>query len=486
MSRSQRQNQKYVDFSGGYQNFTSPLLLKSNESPLCINVDISRSGILSKAKGFGVLTSSATPLGTPRGIYVWNKEDGANEIYTAFGSHLYKIVNNQFQEIGFIGNGTEKIEFAKVYIDTSTEGIEGVFEERLYMACGFSQELSYTTGSNVKTVTGVYAQHIAEYKGRIYLGNVKKGTKVSPTRVLFSEVSSDSFLDENFIDDLGEAVVALKEYKNYLFVMGQNKMASYDNYALRILTTDGGTTNSETVQITNERMLRYNRAGVFMVGNGTDIVSRPVEDWLNRINTQHDVTAYIDNKGRYCLLIGDITRDGIAYSNVILRYDVLMNSWDILTGRPYLYGSRNNAGGVYEAYLQDKALPAIYQDGIGYALKNSSQTTTYRTPKLYGSLSNIDDIKNAYEIDITYKPQNTEEFIEVLYRLDGKGDWQAIEGTNQNIPLSGMEDIKVHTLHMPPASAGQFIELSFIHSSQHNKFEIYCINLTYDVEINGK
>lgn len=373
-----------------------------------------------------------------------------------------------------------------MYIDTSTGGIGGVFEERLYMACGFTQELSYTKGEDVKTVSGIYAKHIAEYKSRIYIGNVKKNNKILPTRILYSEINTDEFLDDNFIDDLGEAVVALKEFKNYLFVMGKNKIASYDDYSLRILTTDGGTTNSETVQITNKRMLIYNRAGVFMLGDQFDIVSRPIEDWLEKISVQHDVTAYIDDRGGYCLLIGNINKDGVEYSNVVLRYDVLMNAWSILTGRPYIYGARNNSGGIHQTYVQDRSLSTIYQDGIGYSLNTSSQISVYRTPKLYGSLSNIDDVKNAYEIDITYKPQNVKEFVEVQYRLDGKGDWRTIEGQSDNIPLSGTEDIKVHTLKMPPASAGQFIELNFTHSSSNNKFEIYCINLTYDVEINGK
>ena len=52
MARSKRVIQKYIDFSGGYQTFTSPLLLKVNESPFLYNVDISKPGILAKSLGY--------------------------------------------------------------------------------------------------------------------------------------------------------------------------------------------------------------------------------------------------------------------------------------------------------------------------------------------------------------------------------------------------------------------------------------------------
>jgi len=50
--RTKRVTQKYIDFSGGYQGFVSPLLLKTNETPFAYNTDMSRPGQLRKAAGY--------------------------------------------------------------------------------------------------------------------------------------------------------------------------------------------------------------------------------------------------------------------------------------------------------------------------------------------------------------------------------------------------------------------------------------------------
>ena len=69
MARSKRVVQRYVDFSGGYQTFTSPLLLKVNESPFLYNVDISKPGILAKSLGFAQI-GTGVGSGANRGVFV--------------------------------------------------------------------------------------------------------------------------------------------------------------------------------------------------------------------------------------------------------------------------------------------------------------------------------------------------------------------------------------------------------------------------------
>ena len=91
------------------------------------------------------------------------------------------------------------------------------------------------------------------------------------------------------------------------------------------------------------------------------------------ITNADQVTAGLDPRGRYCLYIGDITLNSVSYKNVVLRYDILINSWDVLVDRPFKYWTRNKASGVYETYTTNVDGQEVWQTDLGYALNGSAQ-----------------------------------------------------------------------------------------------------------------
>lgn len=486
MARSKRVVQKYIDFSGGYQTFTSPLLLKVNESPFLYNVDISKPGILGKSLGYAQIGTGAGS-GYNRGVFAWNRENGDDELYQVYGSDMYKYNGSSFVSIGSsFGSASASCEFGVSFINTGT-GVgtaAGTFVERLYVTQGIEGTVKYTTGTNISSLANTYAKHLEVYKGRLYLGNVKTGSNTYPSRVIFSEVSKDSFPDNNYFDDMGEVIVGLKEYSGALFVFTQDKVAAWDEYSLTVLNTNGGTTNKQTVQVSESRMLWYNRGGVYMYAGGTEatLISRPVQDWIVAISNANEVTAGLDPRGRYCLYIGDVTLNSTNYSNVVLRYDILINAWDVLVDRPFKYWTRNKAAGVYETYATNPDGQEVWQTDLGYALNGSAQGSVYQTPKLFGAAENVDDIKNAYEVQVVYKPTGASEYLTAQYRVGGTGNWSNVEGTTSNVSLSGTDDIKVQRLIIPSKAAGKFVELKLSHSSSGAGLNIYGLNLIYDVE----
>jgi len=486
MARSKRVIQKYIDFSGGYQTFTSPLLLKVNESPFLYNVDISKPGILGKSLGFAQI-GTGVGSGSNRGVFAWNKESGTDELYQVYGANLYKYNGSSFASIGSgFGTGSSPVEFGVSFINTGT-GVgtaAETFVERMYVTQGLEGTIKYTTGASISSIANVYAKHLEVYKGRLYLGNVKTSTKTYPSRVIFSEVSKDSFPENNYFDDMGEAIIGLKEYSGSLFVFTQDKVAAWDEYALRVLNTNGGTTHKETIQVSESRLLWYNRGGVYIYAGGTEatLISRPIQDWLSVVTTADNVTGGLDSRGRYCLYIGDVTFNGTAYTDVVLRYDILINSWDVLINRPFKYWTRNKAAGVYEVYTTNPDGQQVWQTDLGYALNGSAQGSVYQTPKLFGAAENVDDVKNAYEVQVVYKPTGASEFLTAQYRIGGTGSWSNVEGTTSNVNLSGTDEIKVQRLIMPSKAAGKFIELKLSHSSSGAGLSIYGLNLIYDTE----
>jgi hypothetical protein len=490
MARSKRLNQEYIDFSGGLQTFTSPLLLKEEETPLCYNVNIRQPGILGKANGYAQL-GSGTASGTNRGVFSWDREDGTTELYHVYDDDLYYYSGTAsgWTTVGTAlgATGSAPVEWATHFVNTGTGVGSGAdtFVERLYISQGKDQGvIKFTTGSSISGVVDVYAKHLATYKGRLYAGNVKQGSNDHPIRVIYSDVSGESFADDNFIDDMGEPIMALKEYSGALFIFTENKVAYYDEYKLTPINTNGGVVNAETVQIAEGKLLWYNRGGVHMYAGGTEsiLISRPIVEWLDEVSDATEVTAGLDIKGRYCLYVGDVTVNSVAYSDVVIRYDVLINAWDILTDRPFKYWTRNKAGGVYELYTTNPDGQEVWQADFGTALDGGAQASYYETPLLYGSPENADDYKNAYRVEVTYKPTNESEYITVKYRTDGTGSWKAVGGTANNIPLTGTDEIKTYELVLPKNVRGKFLQLQFTHSSAADGFRIYNINLKYDIE----
>lgn len=485
--RTKRVTQKYVDFTGGHQGFVSPLLLKSNETPFCYNVDISKPGQLKKALGY-LQIGSGTGSGTNRGVFAWNKENGTNELYQVYDGSLYKYNGSSFASIGTgFGTGSDTVEFTTTFINTGT-GVgtaAGTFVERMYISQGLSSgTIKYTTGVSISSIANYYAKHLETYKGRLYAGNVKISSNTYPSRVIFSEVSKDTFPDNNYIDDFGEGIVKLKEFSGTLFVFGQNKVAAWDEYSLTTLNVNGGTTNGETVQATESKLLWYNRSGVYMYAGGTEatLVSRPVSDWLECVTDATAVTGGLDSNGRYCLCIGDVTYQGTSYSDVVLRYDILLNAWDVLKDRPFKYWTRNAAGGAYEIYTTNPSGQQVWQADYGYSLNGSAQASVYQTPKLFGAAEHVDNVKNAYEAHVTFKPSNVSDYITAQYRIGGTGNWSNIENTTSNISLSGTDEIKVQRLVLPAKAGGKFVEFKLSHSASGNGFQIYGLNLIYDIE----
>lgn len=493
MARKERINQEYINFSGGIQSFTSPLLLQTDENPFCRNVDIRKPGILQKALGYAQL-GSGSGTSNNRGVFSWDKEDGSTELYHVYNDDLYNYTGTAsgWATVGTAlgATGSFPVEWAVHFVNTGTGVGSGAdtFIERIYISQGLTQGvIKYTAGASISGIANVYAKHLATYKGRLYAGNVIQGTKTHQTRVIYSDVSGEDFPDNNYFDDMGEPIIALREFSGALFVFTENKVAYYDEYKLTPLNANGGTTNAETVQVTESRLLWYNRGGVYMYAGGTEgvLISRPVDKWLDEVSDALVVTGGLDYKGRYCLYIGDATVDGDSYSDVILRYDVLINAWDILTDRPFKYWTRNKAGGVYEAYTTNPDGQEVWQGDLNYSLDSATQVSCYETPLLYGSPKNIDDEKTAYRIEMTYKPTNQSEYITVKYRANGTGSWSTIGGTTDNVALTGTDEVKVVELVLPAKVRGKFLQLQLSHSSAVDGFDIYGINLKYDIEENN-
>lgn len=482
-TRTPRAKAKYSDFSGGVQVFTGPLWVKDNETPYCQNIDISRPGELKKALGY-TQVGTATGGDSPRGIFTFDREDGSSTLFKLTNNTLSKYENGWVNVTGGTGfaTGIHKIETALMYVNTGTGVGTGAdeFEERVYISQGLDDTVRYTDGVNIGVVAGVYAKHIEVYKSRIFLGNIKQNNKTYPSRVIVSAISSDDFSEGDYIDEMGEPITALKAYSGSIFFFSENKLGAYDDYKLQILPGNFGTTNSSTVQEVLGRLIWYNRSGVFLYAGGglPQKISKKVQTFIDAISDAREVTAHIDEEERYNLYIGDITYEGKSLQDVVLRYSVDLNAWDILPDRPFKYGARQRSGGVYITYASDTTQDRVWQVNNSQSLNGEEIESEWVSAKL--DLGQPDTYKNFYEAHVTFKPQNVNEYFTLQYRLDGNKTWLNTEGTTNNISVTGTNDIETKRLMFPGGTVGKMIQFKLSHSSTGNGFNLYEIMLEYD------
>jgi hypothetical protein len=421
-------------------------------------------------------------LDVPRGAFTFDKEDGTSEIYKLNNDSLQKYDTDWSAVTGTIASGTDHMEGVLMYINTGTGVGTGAdsFVERMYFTVGLDDEVKFTNGSSIGEIANTYAKHIEAYKSRLYLGNVKQGTKTFPSRVIYSDISSDTFDNLSFIDDFGEPVTALKEYSGSLFFFSENKLASYDEYKLQTIPGNFGTTSSETVQNVQGRLVWYNRSGVYIYAGGASPqnIGKRVQDWIEAIIDPREVTAGIDDEERYNLYIGDVTVDGTAYSDVVLRYDISLNAWDILPDRPFKYWVRQRSGGVYKIYATDVISDRMWQVNNGRTLNGDEIVSEWVSAKL--DMGQPDTYKNYYEAFVVFKPSGASEFMSLQYRLDGATGWNNIGNTLNNISVSGSDDIEGKRLVFPKNVQGKMIQFKLGHTSNEYGFNLYEINIKGD------
>ncbi len=474
IKRTQRAFKTYNSFDGGMQEFTSPLVTAYNESPFVSNMDVRRPGILSKTLGYSEV-GSGTASGVGKGIGVFDQEDGTHTLLKLHKTQLSKWTGATWSGVvsGFTDNTTDKAEFVNAFLDS---------DERIYIATGFNDPITFWDGSASGTVSGIYAKHATYFNDQLYLGNVKYNSTEYPYRTIFSTELTDIFnTTTNFFDNIGEPITAMTTYAGNVCYFTENKLSLYDGYSLTQVPGNYGTTSARSVQVSEGRLLWYNRGGVYMYG-GADkpvLISRKVQGVIDVIASPTSVAGGLDKYGRYLLYIGDITYNGTSYLDVCLRYDVNLNSWDFLPNRPFGDFALVKSGGTFISYAQDVDNDKVWQVDGSQSLNTGTMASEWQTAKFDVDLP--DRMKNFYNVYITFKPQNVSEYVTVKYRLDGDSSWSQVGATNDNVDLSGTDLIKTQKLELPSNVQGKFLQLQFTHSSTTGTFDIYEIKLEFDV-----
>lgn len=181
-------------------------------------------------------------------------------------------------------------------------------------------------------------QFINVFKSRLYVA----GTSANPDRVYFSSIPDVSgnitwtiatdYLDVNPSD--GMNITGLANTGTLLLIFKERALYRWNGRATDPdLVVDIGTTSQESVASRNGMTFFFNPYGIWITDGGYPIrISKPLQRWIDAISPSYhdDVTGVCDDDHYYCS-IGDVTVDGVLYSNVVLNYTISTKTWSVRT-----------------------------------------------------------------------------------------------------------------------------------------------------------
>jgi hypothetical protein len=238
--------------------------------------------------------------------------------------------------------------------------------------------LTNTTTSTSTNVTNMpESKYIKRYRDRIYIGNCNITSTVYPYRVYYSSVPDAGAITwtvaTDFLDvDYSDAITGMGENWDRLLVFTQYMAYNYDQTSWKKLW-DVGCSSHRTIKNSGVYTLWANYDGVWMSWGGKpQHLSDKINSFIKAADMANAFAEVIDEE--YHLYLGNITVDGVSYTNLQAIFNIPYQTWhirecaDTLTtfakynssGKTYLWHG-DNSGEVMQWSKYSDASP-VYND----------------------------------------------------------------------------------------------------------------------------
>lgn len=227
-----------------------------------------------------------------------------------------------------------------------------------FLPVGSLTNTTFSTSTNVTSMP--QAKYIRRYRDRIYIANCYTGATAYPYRVYFSSVPSAGAITwdttNDFIEvDYSEEITGLAENWDYLIIFTATS-AYYYNQSSKKKLWERGCSNHRTIKKTDSYLIWADGDGVYVSAN----LGRPqniagnVIDFIRGSTPANYFAELVDEE--YHLYVGDVTVDGVAYTNVDLIFNFPTSSWrwEELTDEMTIF-ARYNDSGEQRLYMGDNA-----------------------------------------------------------------------------------------------------------------------------------
>lgn len=317
------------DLSTGMISYVAPFLLPANAATQIINMNTDVLGRVTQRNGTSLL-GTAPGTGNCLGLFHWKNSDGSKNLVVAdFNTTIYAYNGTNWQASTANTTTTDKVRFRS-------------FLNRLFRVGGGDATLSWSgvIASPWDTTDAVNApsgQYIETYKDRVYIA----GNTGNPDRLFFSTISSTAgtitwsnstqYLDVNPED--GNVITGLGKISNLLIIFKERSLYRWNGTATdaEVIVDVGCTSNESIAAGKNSQLFFFNPSGIYITDGGYPLeISRPIYDWIQAISPSFytEVSGVCDDDHYYCH-VGNITKGGRTYNNVILVYTMSSKNWAV-------------------------------------------------------------------------------------------------------------------------------------------------------------
>lgn len=220
--------------------------------------------------------------------------------------------------------------------------INGTDAARSYTSAGW-----ITTGGAFDLANMPAGNLCIEFLDRVYIA----GVTATLSRLLYSGVSSGTTVSwtsgNGFVDiepeDGGGPITALGKVPGYILVFKERSLHRWNfSSAFPESLIQIGTPSQESVIMGGGLCAFYSNSNEnakgFYITNGSrpkcisQDNNRPIKKWVDAIASASEANIAGWATDRYfCWSVGDLTVDGETYSNVVLKYNRVLNQWSMRT-----------------------------------------------------------------------------------------------------------------------------------------------------------
>ena len=342
-----------MNFSGGMNSHTSPLIIKDTECELIVNYNLDKLGALTRRNGYVTFASQPVSGKTISGLF---GGFGANNR----GNYQFMTVNNS-------GNTNRVTYYNNAGTWTTTDdSSQSIFDpngaaNNLYLTRfvnfmnyvfrlnGANTPVSFlittpatlTTTNLTDTATSaalaITPSVGAVFQDRMYFNRVADGYK---SRLYFSTLGSSGGTitwntDSQWFDvnpDDGDFITALENNGNRLLIFKNFSMYRWTYGQVEPDRLIGvGTTSQESVKTNFDIGVTFfaNPKGIYSYsGSRPKLVSRKIQEYIDAVSNWKYVAGGID-KEHYYLSVGDITVGGKTITNAVFVYHFFLDAWTI-------------------------------------------------------------------------------------------------------------------------------------------------------------
>ncbi len=283
------------------------------------------------------------------------------QLFYSTGSTWTEVAAAETQWANYAGINVEMesfLEYAFIVGHGDTDGYlpVGTLNGTTFGYVGDGSETNISDGSSTANVTMPKGKYITRYRDRLYVANCRTAAD-EVFRVYFSDVPSAGAIawdrTNNFIDvDYSDQIMGMSTNWDRLVVFTEYKAYFYDQASFK-QAWDYGCSNNRTIKNSGPYMLWANFDGVWVsTGGQPQNVSGEVIDFIRSGNPRNFFAEIIDEE--YHLYVGDVTVDGVSYSNCMLTYNIPLSAWRWREmGDNMTISARYNSSGKQRLWMGD-------------------------------------------------------------------------------------------------------------------------------------